>query len=69
MDRVYKHIMDKHLHYFQQQTHAKHAFQVVLDLPYEDINCFDYTTPVIVPAFLGCWDIGKCVLIEGNRVI
>jgi len=27
------------LHYFQQQTKAKHAFQVVFDLPYQEINC------------------------------
>ena len=40
---------------FQQMTRAKHAFQVVLDSEFVDRNCFDYTTPVIVPArtFLG----------------
>lgn len=35
---------------FQQQTGAKHAFQVVLDLPYVDKNCFSINTPIIVPA-------------------
>lgn len=35
---------------FQQQIKAEHAFQVVLDLPYENINCFDYESPVVVPA-------------------
>jgi hypothetical protein len=34
----------------RQQTVAEHAFQVVCDLPYADINCFDYTRPVAVPA-------------------
>lgn len=34
----------------QASTGAKHAFQVVLDLPYEQIDCFDYNEPVIVPA-------------------
>lgn len=38
------------LAYFQKQIHAKHAFQVVINAEYEDINCFDYTEPVIVPA-------------------
>lgn len=39
-----------HLAEFQQQTEAEHAFQVILDLPFVDKNCFDYTTPMIVPA-------------------
>jgi uncharacterized protein len=38
------------LAHFQQQTGAMHAFQVVLDLPHEAINCFTYHTPVVVPA-------------------
>ena len=38
------------LHYFQKMTGASHAFQVVFDLPYEEINCFDYHKPIIVPA-------------------
>jgi predicted AAA+ superfamily ATPase len=38
------------LGYFQKQIQAKHAFQVVLNAPFEEINCFDYTKPVIVSA-------------------
>ena len=42
--------ISKTLPYFQKSCGAKHAFQVVLDLPYEEIDCFSYTDPVIVPA-------------------
>ena len=35
---------------FQQQTKAPHAFQVVLDLPYEPADCFTTRRPVVVPA-------------------
>ena len=38
------------LAYFQQQTKAPHAFQVVLDLPYEPADCFTTHRPVVVPA-------------------
>ena len=38
------------LRHYQQATGAEHAFQVVCSLPYENINCFDYTRPVAVPA-------------------
>jgi len=38
------------LKYFQEQLCAKHAFQVVYNLPYVDANCFEYTAPTIVPA-------------------
>lgn len=38
------------LEYFQAKVKAKHAFQVVLDADYVDRNCFDYETPVSVPA-------------------
>ena len=38
------------LAYFQQATKAPHAFQVVLDAPYVQADCFSQTTPVIVPA-------------------
>ena len=37
------------LYYYQEQTKAKYAFQVVLDMPYVDKNCFEQYTPVIVP--------------------
>lgn len=35
---------------FQAKTKAKHAFQVVIDAEYVDRNCFEYETPVAVPA-------------------
>lgn len=38
------------LAYFQQQTKAAHAFQVSLNMPYVDKNCFELTEPMIVPA-------------------
>ncbi len=38
------------LRHYQQATGAEHAFQVACNLPFENINCFDYTRPVAVPA-------------------
>lgn len=38
------------LSHFQGQTGAPHAFQVVMDRPYIDVDCFSYTHPVVVPA-------------------
>jgi predicted AAA+ superfamily ATPase len=38
------------LAYFQEQTKAKHAFQLSFDLPYVDKDCFAYTAPIKVPA-------------------
>ena len=35
---------------YQKATGAKHAFQVVFNLPFEDVDCFSYTDPTIVPA-------------------
>ncbi len=35
---------------FQRQTGAKHAFQVALDLPYVERDCFAHDRPIIVPA-------------------
>jgi uncharacterized protein len=35
---------------FQTTLGAQHAFQVAIDLPYENVDCFDYRTPVVVPA-------------------
>ena len=43
------HSISKSLHRFQEITGAKHALQVVFDLEYEDIDCFNYDKPVIVP--------------------
>ena len=39
------------LKYFQEQTKAPLAFQVVIDAPYVEANCFaKYRTPMVVPA-------------------
>lgn len=39
-----------HLEKFQEQSGAEHAFQVVIDMPYVNKNCFDIKKPIIVPA-------------------
>ena len=38
------------LGYFQTRTKAPHAFQVVIDLPFEPVDCFSAARPVVVPA-------------------
>jgi hypothetical protein len=38
------------LAYFQAQTKASHAFQVVMNLPFEPADCFTATQPKVVPA-------------------
>lgn len=38
------------LAHFQTQTNAPHAFQVVVNLPYESVECFRAHQPVAVPA-------------------
>ena len=38
------------LAHFQAQTKALHAFQVVLNLPYEPADCYAVRQPVVVPA-------------------
>lgn len=38
------------LGYFQTQTNAQHAFQVVMNLPYQHADCFGIHRPVVVPA-------------------
>jgi hypothetical protein len=47
-------LSDSHLSaslaYFQPQTKAPHAFQVVLNLPNEPADCFKAHRPVVVPA-------------------
>lgn len=35
---------------YQQQTKAKHAFQVVMGMDYVNVDCFSYEEPIIVPA-------------------
>lgn len=41
--------ISKSLYHFQQETQAKHAFQLANNKAQIDINCFEYTQPVIVP--------------------
>ena len=38
------------LAHFQGQTGAPHAFQAVFDLPFEPVDCFSASNPVVVPA-------------------
>ncbi len=38
------------LRYFQSATKAPHAFQVVLEKPHVDADCFSRTDPTVVPA-------------------
>lgn len=38
------------LAHFQRQTQAAHAFQAVLDLPFEPVDCFSVNRPAVVPA-------------------
>lgn len=38
------------LYYFQKETKAPHAFQVVIDRPFSSHNCFSRHEPVLVPA-------------------
>ena len=38
------------LAHFQAQTKAKHAFQLNFARPFEAVDCFQYTSPVIAPA-------------------
>jgi hypothetical protein len=38
------------LAYFQEQTHAPHAFQVVIDRPFITADCFARSDPAVVPA-------------------
>lgn len=42
--------ISEHLYYYQKQLNVPHAFQVVQDMDYVDVDCFRYRKPVIVPA-------------------
>lgn len=42
--------ISKNLEYFQKMTNAEHAFQLIIDMPPKDINCFDFTHPIKIPA-------------------
>lgn len=42
--------LSSQLEYFQKQTGALHAFQLAMNLPFVDRDCFSISSPVIVPA-------------------
>lgn len=42
--------LNKHLFSFQEQTAAKHAFQVIINMDYVDSDCFTQMAPIKVPA-------------------
>ena len=42
--------LSPHLGEFQKQTGATHAFQVIIDMPFVNQDCFAYKNPIIVPA-------------------
>jgi len=42
--------LSRHLHHFQRQIGAPHAFQVVMDLEYVDADPFRRSDPCVVPA-------------------
>ncbi|WP_168442666.1 ATP-binding protein [Pontiella desulfatans] len=42
--------LSPHLDYFQKITGAPHALQAVINLPYQDIDCFSVKAPAVVPA-------------------
>ncbi|MFM8454704.1 MAG: ATP-binding protein [Gammaproteobacteria bacterium] len=42
--------ISKSLYHYQKLTGAPHAFQVVLNMPYVNSNCFEHHEPIIVPA-------------------
>jgi len=42
--------LSPHLPYFQEKTGAEHAFQVIMDAPYVDADCFSVSYQVKVPA-------------------
>lgn len=42
--------LSKNLEKFQTMLGAKHAFQVVIEMPFVNMDCFSVTHPVVVPA-------------------
>lgn len=42
--------ISEHLHYYQKQLHVPHAFQVVINMDYINVDCFSYHQPIILPA-------------------
>jgi predicted AAA+ superfamily ATPase len=45
-----EHSISKNLYHFASTTSAEHAFQVVHNMDYCDISCFNSRQPIIVPA-------------------
>jgi len=45
-----KNTISHSLSYYQKELNVPHAFQVVQDLEYVNIDCFGYHKPIIVPA-------------------
>jgi len=45
-----KRSLSKSLKYFKEKLNVPHAFQVVFDMDYVDVDCFEIKRPVIVPA-------------------
>ena len=46
----YRAALSGSLDYFQRQTKAEHAFQVVLDAEFIERDCFEIHVPIKVPA-------------------
>jgi hypothetical protein len=42
--------VSENLKYFKTRTGAEHAFEVVMDMPFEAVDCFEYDYPVRVSA-------------------
>ncbi|MGL4824886.1 MAG: ATP-binding protein [Alphaproteobacteria bacterium] len=42
--------LSPHLLFFQKQLQASHVFQIAMDLPYVEKDCFSLSKPMIVPA-------------------
>lgn len=42
--------LNRALYHFQRATGVLHALQVAIDMPYVDVDCFQYKMPTIVPA-------------------
>lgn len=42
--------LSKSLRLFQDQIKAPHAFQVIRNMPYVDVDCFKHKSPILVPA-------------------
>jgi len=43
------HAINKHLGWFQEKTGAQHAFQLIMDLPYVEADCFATEKPTKIP--------------------